>query len=89
MTTTKNYKLGFSGGFSQLQLKDISKAQAELYEALGVNNRTSFTQYKNGKIEPKASQAEAVEKVFEKYGITENIWEKCEATYDLRPVRNK
>nr|UVY30461.1 MAG: hypothetical protein [Bacteriophage sp.]UWD60322.1 MAG: hypothetical protein [Bacteriophage sp.]UWG16698.1 MAG: hypothetical protein [Bacteriophage sp.] len=47
---------------------------AELYKALGINNRNSFYAYRDGKIEPKVTQAEAVESVFNRYGITENIW---------------
>lgn len=76
MTTEKNYKEGFNAGFVQLQVKDVKEATAELWEAIGINNRNSFSQYKNGEIEPKASQAVAIELVFKKYGITENIWGK-------------
>lgn len=69
----KSYKEGFKKGFNQLQLKDVQEATIELMQALGINNRVSWGAYKNGNIEPKASQALAVEKVFAKYGIKE-VW---------------
>lgn len=71
-----NYKEGFNAGFIQLQVKDVEAATAELWAALGINNRVSFLQYKTGRQEPKASQAAAVEAVFKKYGVTQNIWGK-------------
>jgi hypothetical protein len=85
----KNYKAGFSAGFAQLQLKYLPAAQKELYEILGIKNRNSFTQYKNGQNEVKASTAEEIEEMFKKYGVTENIWGVCEVTRDLRSVRQK
>jgi hypothetical protein len=69
------YKEGFSNGYGRLQIKDKESAYKELWAALEINNRVSFYQYRDGKIETKASQAEAVENVFKKYGIT-NIWGK-------------
>lgn len=71
-----DYKDGFNAGYIQLRQMDVEDATTELWEALGINNRNSFTQYKTGKIEPKASQAAAVEAVFKKYGVTKNIWGK-------------
>ena len=71
-----NYKDGFNAGFMQLRQIDVDAATSELKAALGVNNRESFRFYRNGKIEPKASQAEAIESIFRKYGITTNIWGK-------------
>ena len=68
------YKEGFNSGFQQLRQMDVADATKELWEALGINNRESFRYYLTGKIEPKASQAVAVELVFNKYDITENIW---------------
>jgi hypothetical protein len=76
------YKEGFNNGYMTLTAYailnkfDLKEAKKELCEALGINNRVSFYMYKNGKIEPKASQAVAVETVFKKYGITTNIWGK-------------
>ena len=68
-----NYKDGFNAGFIQLQIKDVEAATVDLWAALGINNRVSFLQYKTGRQEPKASQAAAVEAVFKKYGVTQNV----------------
>lgn len=70
------YKEGFNAGFMQLRQIDVEAATRDLWEALGVKNRNSFAAYKSGKVEPKASQAVAVELVFRKYGVTTNIWGK-------------
>jgi hypothetical protein len=75
MEQIKNYKEGFNRGYLQLKLKDANEAQKEIWSALGINNRTTFHFYKIGKVECKASQAEEVERVFKKYGITD-IWGK-------------
>jgi hypothetical protein len=74
--TETDYKDGFNAGFVQLQVKDTEAATTELWAALGINNRVSFGHYRYGRIEPKASQAADVEKVFHKYGVTQNIWGK-------------
>jgi hypothetical protein len=69
----KKYQ-GFGKGYGQLAIKDKEVATQKLWKALGVNNRNSFWLYKTGKVEPKLSQAQAVEAVFTEYGITE-IWD--------------
>ena len=73
----KVYQEGFRKGYGQLKQKDVPDAKKELLEVLGVkkSNRPSWGNYLNGKTEPKASQAAAVEAVFLKYGITE-VWGK-------------
>ncbi len=75
MNANVDYKAGFQRGFSQLSVGDAKAAREELLKALGVNNEISFYNYRRGDIEPKASQAAAVEAVFHKYGITD-IWGK-------------
>jgi hypothetical protein len=75
------YKEGFYKAYriltaySILHNFDIKQVNKELWNALGIDNRVSFSQYKRGKIEPKASQAAAVEEVFKRYDITE-VWGK-------------
>lgn len=70
-----NYKDGFALGYRQLRVMDVKNAKQDLWAALGINNRVSFAAYRDGSVEPKASQAAAVEAVFHKYGITD-IWGK-------------
>lgn len=75
ITENKKKYRGFLNGLNQLRVCDYKEAVVELKAALGINNRNSFYAYRDGKIEPKATQAEAVEGVFNKYGITANIWD--------------
>ena len=67
-------KIGFLKGLGQVQEKDSTNIRTDLMEALGVASRMSLSNYSRGLIEPKVSQANAVEAVFNKYGITE-IWD--------------
>lgn len=72
--TKKIEKVGFRRGLAQIRIGDFAEARNELYKALGIENRTSFAKYASGKTEMKVSQAEAVERVFNSYGITKDIW---------------
>ena len=74
MSETTIYKEGFNAGFMQLRQIDVEAATKEFWQALGINNGNTFAAYKFGRIEPKASQAVAVELVFRNYGVTTNIW---------------
>ncbi len=71
------YKKGFKKAYQKLTLAQEAEAKKKLWKALGITTRVSFNNYLNGKIEPKASQAEAIEEVFREYGIA-NVWEECE-----------
>ena len=72
-TTTKT-ALGFRNGLNQLKMGDYKSAVAEIWVALGINNRNSFARYAAGRTELKVTQAQAVEVVFNRYGVTTNIW---------------
>lgn len=53
---------------------DYSEVREALMDALGIANRNSLAAYASGRQEMKVSQAEAVEAVFNRYGVTHNIW---------------
>jgi hypothetical protein len=72
----QKYNQGFRKGYGQLQVKDVKSFQQEVWKILEINNRNSFSQYKLGKIEPKANQAVAIEATFARYGVTKDIWGK-------------
>lgn len=78
LTATKAAFRGFRNGLKQVKMGDYQACIADLWAALGINNRNSFYCYRDGKQEPKASQAVAVTEVFAKYGVTENIWGICD-----------
>ena len=72
-TTKKCSYRGFRTALAQVKMGDYKEGVAALWEALGIN-RNSFYAYRDGKQEPKATQAEAVTAVFERFGITK-IWD--------------
>ena len=74
MTHTGSFK-GFEKGFRQLRQVDVEQATADLWKALGINNRSAFRLYRKGLREMKVSQAANVREVFRSYGIpVTNIW---------------
>ena len=70
----KTSSRGFRSGLNQVKVGDYKEVVEELKKALGINNRNSFYAYRDGAIEPKVTQAEAVEGVFNRFGVTKNIW---------------
>lgn len=70
----KDKQQGFRSGLNQVKVGDYKEVVEELKKALGINNRNSFYAYRDGAIEPKVTQAEAVEGVFNRFGVTKDIW---------------
>lgn len=68
-TKTKCSYRGFRTALGQVKMCDYKECVAALKKALGIANRNSFYAYRDGMVEPKATQAEAVAAVFERYGI--------------------
>jgi len=67
----RNYS--FKKGFGQLLQRDVETAKQEIMTVLGLNTRGAWWTRLHGIVEPKISEAQAIEAVFAKYGITE-IW---------------
>lgn len=63
----------FQLGWSQVKNGDLPKVRKELMNVLGVTTRAAFLARLKGDVEPKVSQAKAVERVFAKYGV-KNVW---------------
>lgn len=66
-------KFSFKKGWNQLQNGQTKEVKAKIIEALNLKFTTSFYPRLNGTIEPKFSEAKAIEAVFAEYGITD-IW---------------
>lgn len=66
-------KFSFQKGFSQVQIGQSKEVRDKLMAELSITTRASWSARLNGKIEPKVSEAQAIEKVFAEYGII-NIW---------------
>jgi hypothetical protein len=71
----KAFRSGFWRGYGQVQQKDAMRVRGKLFKALGIslNSPVHFNHYLNGRLEPKASQAQDIEAVFAEYGITD-VW---------------
>lgn len=73
--TTKATKAeGFRNGLNQVRIGEYAQVREELMNALGINNRNSFAAYASGRQEMKVTQANAVEAVFNSFGVSSNIW---------------
>jgi hypothetical protein len=67
----RNY--AFQRGFSQVMNKDVQAVRHEIMEALNVTTRPAFLSRLRGEVEPKVSEAEKIEAIFSKYGVTD-VW---------------
>lgn len=65
----------FRRGMRQMRMGDWPEAKARLMAALGINNRTSFINYADGKIQMTVDKYNAVAEVFSFYGI-KDCWGK-------------
>ena len=63
----------FKKAWSQVRQKDIEDVRNEIMAALALPTKRAFYNRLNGDVEPKVSEAKAIEDIFNKYGITE-IW---------------
>jgi len=66
-------EFSFLKGYNQVQRKDTAQVKDEIMQALCITARTNWYFRLYGKVEPKVSEAKAIEAVFEKYGITD-VW---------------
>jgi hypothetical protein len=66
-------EFSFLRGYHQVRLMDNELVKEELMQALGITSRSSWYFRLYGQVEPRISEARAIEAVFEKYGITD-IW---------------
>jgi hypothetical protein len=69
----QNDNVSFRKGFGQVRQMDADKVRDEIMSELGLTSRSSWFFRLNGVIEPKVSEAKAIEAVFGKYGVTD-IW---------------
>lgn len=66
-------EFSFKRGFSQVKQKDAKEVRELIMKALGLTTRASWYSRLNGSVEPKVSEARAIEEVFTKFGITK-VW---------------
>ena len=70
---TKTKEFSFWKGWSQVRLKDQKEVQRKIMEALNMESRMAWCQRRLGNVEPKVSEARAIEEIFAEYGIKE-VW---------------
>ena len=63
----------FKKGWNQLKHVDVEQVRNKLMAALGLTSTPPFYQRLNGKVEPKVTEAEAIEQIFAEYGVTD-VW---------------
>lgn len=68
-------QFSFNKGWSQVKNGDIAECREKLMVALNINTRMAFLNRLKGEVEPKVSEARAIEKVFAEFGVTE-VWGK-------------
>lgn len=68
-------QFSFNKGWLQVKNGDIAECRKKLMVALNINTRMAFLNRLKGGVEPKVSEARAIEKVFAEYGITD-VWGK-------------
>lgn len=59
----------FRKGMRQMRMGDWPEAKVRLMAALGINNRTSFVSYADGRTAMTVDKYNAVAEVFASYGI--------------------
>lgn len=63
----------FNKGLSLARHGDAPVIKAKIMKALGITTRAAWRQRKNGLIEPKVSEAAAIEQIFAEFGVKE-VW---------------
>lgn len=66
-------EFSFQLGFSQVKQKDANDVKKKIMTALGISTRASWAARLNGVVEPKVSEARAIESIFADYGVRD-VW---------------
>lgn len=66
-------EFSFQKGWGQVTVGQSKEVKAEIMKKLGITSNSNWLQRLKGKVEPRVSEAKAIETVFKKYRITD-IW---------------
>lgn len=66
-------EFSFQKGWGKVTVSQAKEVRAEIMSKLGITSNSNWLQRLKGRVEPKVSEAKAIEDVFKKNGITE-IW---------------
>ncbi len=68
-------QFSFQKGLNQVKMGDLPTVKSQIMMVLGIKSKQSWYMRLNGNIEPKVTEARAIEKIFHSYNIT-SIWGK-------------
>lgn len=71
--TITTAQFAFRRGWLQVMNKDMKAVKRELMESLKIETRMAFHKRMTGQIEPRVTEAKAIEAAFARVGITD-IW---------------
>lgn len=71
--TPSENRFSFQKGYSQVMIKDTKEVKQEIMGVLNIKTRMAWYVRLKGKIVPKVTEHEAIESIFNRYGITD-IW---------------
>jgi hypothetical protein len=63
----------FQKGYKQVPVGKCAAVKGELMEALSITSRPGWTARLKGKVEPKVTEARAIEQIFARHGIKQ-VW---------------
>lgn len=66
-------EFSFQRGWGQVTVGQAKEVKAEIMKKLGITTNSNWLQRLKGRVEPKVSEAKAIETVFHQYKIFE-IW---------------
>lgn len=70
---TMDNRFSFKKGWKQLPRCAMTEVRSKIISALELKTVPAFYPRLNGTVEPKISEAQAIEEIFHSYGITD-IW---------------
>lgn len=66
-------RFSFRKAWAQVPMGKLTEVQARIMAALKLQTKNTFYIRLRGEVEPKVSEAEAIESIFADYGITD-VW---------------
>jgi hypothetical protein len=67
-------KYSYQKGLNQVPLGKITEIKKELMEALKITSHPAWLRRLKGEVDPKTKEITSIEEVFQRYGVTKEIW---------------
>ena len=69
----KKRSYSFMRGYRQLKVDQVKDFKMQIMEALNIKTRSAFQSRLKGNVEPRMTEAKAIEDIFKRFNIT-NLW---------------